>query len=625
MLTLSKATTFDTDDGFTLKSDGCSIPVMNPFEISINKFVNFPSNLTSCPNNLHPLLGNNQTHIWIKPHSFRHYRINNQSHFNCCYKSFHRPLTFSNIRRADDRIQYLGCIMFQNSIEANNEFVKVTCYNKNRFIYNQFFVFTPKKPFTNNRNNPFTISNETGAYNVIILGLSAMSRLNFHRTMPHTYELLTNLGSIELLGYHTTAENTYKNIIPLLTGMNNREINLTCWPNGRPLFDSCPFIWERFKDVGFYTALLEDTARSGMFNSGMFGFSGTPTDYYLHPFVREAENLMRPFETNNNNRRFRKPMRLHHKTAAKDGTGICMGNKHSFRLILEYIDSLTNLLNTSKLFGLFWESSMSVDPNAPMAMDHGYETLIKKLNNTGYLNKTILLVMSDHGTNFGNIHKTKQGRLEERLPLVSVLMPPSFRDKHRLAYENIKRNSKQITTAFDLHETLIDLVNLESVTDPEIHQRMSDTLIYERGRSLFLPLPNKRTCENAGIKSQWCACHKTYKLNIKSKLVKEASIFIVKHLNRMIEPYRQCKRLNLDMIIEAEEMLPIYKNETEWQDIRVLVKLKPGAEDFEAMLRRDGKGWSLTATIRRLNEHSSQISQDHCMHDTYLKPYCHCR
>lgn len=619
MLTFSEATTFNEEEGFTLKSDGCSIPVMNPYERSIKKVIRYPLNLSPCPNSLHPLLGNNQTHIWVKQENFRYYRIKNESDFECCYKSFYRPFSFSNFRRTDDRVQYLGCVMFQNIIAGNNEFVKVMCYNKHRFIYDQFFTFTPKKPFTVHRDNPFAIPKDKPTYNVIILGLSSMSRLNFQRTMPHTYNLLKDLGSIELLGYHTAAESTYKNIIPIITGMNDKELNLTCWPNGQPLFDSCPFIWERFKDVGFYTALLEDTAKSGMFNSGMLGFSGTPTDYYLHPFVYEAEKISNPKQKYTQARRFKKAM-LHH-TKATSNAGMCMGNKYSYRLILEYVESLTNVLKSSKLFGLFWESSMSVGLNAPMAMDHGYETLIKKLSDTGYLKETVLIVMSDHGTNFGYIKKTKQGRLEERLPLVSILMPPSFREKHSLAFENILANSRKLTTAFDLHETLIDLVDLEAVTDQEISHRASDTLIYERGMSLFLPLPSNRTCENAGIESQWCACHKSKTLTAKTKMVKEGTAFLVKHLNGLVKSYPQCTHLYLDKTIEAKEMWPSYRKETEWRDFRIHVKLKPGDGEYEGMLRRNGRVWSLLAPVRLLND----SDQDHCMHDEILKQYCHCR
>jgi len=56
--------------------------------------------------------------------------------------------------------------------------------------------------------------------NILIIGLDAQSHMNFIRQMPKTYEFLTDtLSGIELLGYNKVGDNTFPNIIPLLTGL----------------------------------------------------------------------------------------------------------------------------------------------------------------------------------------------------------------------------------------------------------------------------------------------------------------------------------------------------------------------------------------------------------------------
>lgn len=89
-------------------------------------------------------------------------------------------------------------------------------------------------------------------YNVIIIGLDAVSRLNFHRQMPKTIDYLQNLGAIEYHGYNKVADNTFPNLIPILSGMNVEELTNSCWPSEKDYFDNCTkyFVWSKFQKIG---------------------------------------------------------------------------------------------------------------------------------------------------------------------------------------------------------------------------------------------------------------------------------------------------------------------------------------------------------------------------------------
>ena len=74
-----------------------------------------------------------------------------------------------------------------------------------------------------------------------------------------------------------------------------------------------------------------------------------------------------------------------------------------------------------------------------------------------------------------------------------------------MAVKNFKRNSRRLTTHFDVFETLKDLSNLNvnSLANEKLKKRAEDLKEREgnfpRGISLFLEMPNERTCDNAGI------------------------------------------------------------------------------------------------------------------------------
>lgn len=78
--------------------------------------------------------------------------------------------------------------------------------------------------------------------------------------------------------------------------------------------------------------------------------------------------------------------------------------------------------------------------------------------------------------------------------------------KYRLAVRNFKRNSRRLTTHYDVYETLKDLIHLDedSLANEKIRKRSEELMerggiTLPRGISLFLEVPEQRTCDSAGI------------------------------------------------------------------------------------------------------------------------------
>lgn len=387
-------------------------------------------------------------------------------------------------------------------------------------------------------------------------------------------------------------------------GIKDSELKKVCLPHQSAAFDNCPFVWEWFKQAGYYTALGEDCSNIGTFNYVKVGFTNTPTDYYLHTFIHEVEQ---------------------HVGYNKDfNSYLCMQEKYMYKVLLDYIEDLTTTLKNSRLFGFFWEISMSHDYlNYPMVMDDDYLQFFNGMESSNYLNETIFVIVSDHGIRWGDIRSTKQGQLEERLPFLFVLTPPSFRKKYNRAYDNLKLNSNRLTTPFDLHATLTDLVDLKSISDKSVLSRSKTSYGHDRGISLFLPVPYNRTCETADISDHWCTCHKHVAVAKNNPEALQAAISLVAILNEMLAEHPQCARLFLADLLDVSIMEAVSSSEKKigWEEFMVVIKTTPGGGIFEATLRNDTGPWSLIGTASRLNLYGEQ---SRCVNYPLLKLYCYC-
>lgn len=141
---------------------------------------------------------------------------------------------------------------------------------------------------------------------------------------------------------------------------------------------------------------------------------------------------------------------------------------------------------------------------------------------------------------------------------------------------NLRRNSRRLTTHFDVFETLKDLSNVDKgiISNEKIQKRSADLKEREatlpRGISLFLEIPGERTCDLAGIErfdkttfylqeylinvflsSHWCTCYEKIELSNSDHRVQKAARFVVKTLNDLIKSHKVCHFLYLNSIISA--------------------------------------------------------------------------
>lgn len=128
-------------------------------------------------------------------------------------------------------------------------------------------------------------------------------------------------------------------------------------------------------------------------------------------------------------------------------------------------------------------------------MDDRIKTFLQDIE--PYLNSTVVVFFADHGYRMSEFHDTYVGWQEDRTPFIYFHLPPSLQKSHPHWVQNLQANKNKLTSPFDLHATLNDLL-FEQVSK-------APTGCPKCG-SLFAPIPNRRSCADAAIDEPWCPC-----------------------------------------------------------------------------------------------------------------------
>lgn len=540
----------------------------------------------------------NQTHLWIAmdPATMLREYNTHPSRLSCQWM----PLIRNNDHTTIVLYEYAKTFRYADVLRIDVPFVKIECFDIPtlrlvHFDYD-FFADTYMKPHVMQRRS------DPNKMNVMVLGIDAISRLNLHRQMPKTAGVLLNeLDAIEMYGYNKVEDNTFPNLIPVLSGMTVPEFDADCIPIKDYEFDDCPLVWKKYQARGYQTAFGEDTGLLGLFNYCRGGFLHKPTNFFMRPIIRQME-------LDNEH------MRWH-------ASYMCLGARRTVDLMMDYMDKFLWAIQTLPYFALFWSSSYTHDYlNMPQQVDDVYAEYLSKLRRDGLLNNTFLIVFSDHGIRYGLFRNTFQGQIEECQPFMFVIPPDWFRERYPLATANLLANRNQLTTPFDLHVVLNDLLDHQNLTDESVLRRTEELLgqpKIERGLSWFLPVSEQRTCADAGIAEHWCTCQDSQPLPVKDPRVANAATFLVAEINRMLNEHPQCAKLSLSSISHAS-----FAQTAAAEDVAVNFQTSPGNAQFEGTVRLiDKQRVSLAGTISRTNMYGDQ---SHCIDEYWLKLYCFC-
>ena len=216
----------------------------------------------------------------------------------------------------------------------------------------------------------------------------------------------------------------------------------------------------------------------------------------------------------------------------------CIGNikrhKKALNLMSEFIETYKDTAKNHIAIMHYIENSHDSNDRAGH-LDEDLYTFLKSNMKQNNFNNTAILLYSDHGARFSTERNSPQGYLEERQPFFSIYLPPDYLKANPNKHANLLSNSQQITTPFDIHETIRDLTCLDSKKSA-------------RSISVLDEIPAMRSCEQIGISLHYCVCEQDWiTLNASSLLAVQAAQFTIDYINSNIlkDMDMFCERLAL--------------------------------------------------------------------------------
>ncbi|XP_077560321.1 uncharacterized protein LOC144175114 [Haemaphysalis longicornis] len=589
---------------FIIDTPSCKIPKIDLFDLSIAHHVSKMERI-DCSKDFPNLTFTKGDRIYINDHVLPQ-ALNKTPvlGIHCCYRPFFRTTKL----QSDNDNEFLNSSLpLLNGQKMPYEFIKVECFNGGTLFYANYHAFVHPKPSYQRRfNESFKPENPGYQYSVLIVGVDGVSRLNAHRQFPETVRFLKErMGAVEMHGYTKVGDNTFPNLVPLLTGLTEQELAFGIWSEN-DFLDSLPIIWKSFAANGWSTFYAEDNPEISTFSYLKQGFLEQPTDFYFRPFMRAYELDFGHRQTEN--------------------CHLCVGAQSETEVLLEWLRSYTQMIVNWPSFAFAWLNSATHDDfNGGSQVDHLHKLFFESLHQDAYLDNTIVLFLSDHGYRWDPVRTTYAGMLEDRLPALFISFPPTFRRHHPEIMRNIHINSRRLITPFDLHTTLASLVNFDGKPRPldlDSYPDHHHGPIVERAVNLFGEVPLNRSCEDASIDEQWCTCRPTIAEDPKSEGVLLAATMLINHINRMTDAYRVlCAPLTVAAVESARVLVrSSLANATEYV---LQVKTSPGEALFEATVRlhSDGHPAHLLGDISRLNLYRGQAD---CVESASIKKFCFC-
>ncbi|XP_037711346.1 uncharacterized protein LOC119548269 [Drosophila subpulchrella] len=429
--------------------------------------------------------------------------------------------------------------------------------------------------------------------NVVMIGVDGVSQINFRRNMPLILKHLRMQGWFQMVGYTRVGEGALPNLMALLTGYSPHTwMNLKCGLSKIGCIKTMPLIWKRFKKKGYITAYAEGMSDLTIFNLDKSGFFKSPMDFYARPFLKQ--NMRR------------------------DCIGRRLNTKYIYDCCEQYLKRHAN--STRPMFGIFFANSINSEQSyANDKMQVDLMEMLTKLKKTGVLSQSIVILFSDQGP----MRKGKnKDFLEESLPILFFWLPPWFRVMHPEIVQSLRINSNRLTSPYDLHLTLQHLLELG-----ERWPRVVDKLVdCPTCQTLLAPVPENRTCSDAGIGESHCPCDSYKLLNVKQ--IKQLSLgkLLVRSINEFLHHYNLqelCSNLTLKSVKTVQQRKD--KKVSDGSTYRVQFTASPNNPRFSATTRYNHKHQVLeyinVESVSRLNHYQNDSD---CMRRIRGRKFCIC-
>lgn len=581
-----------TPVGDRIRTIGCTLPQFDPFDPSVRRYFRPRSRGRACSGRPNFLTVRNGFPFIVEDNLLAHNVHPNE--VVCTSKEIY----WNDSLEKPDSVYMEGNsedLSFDKPLTKEFSFVKCATRQSPNSPFHEQFLLNPKlktrteeRCRNSRRQTPHNLS-------VLVLGLDSVSYLNLDRHLPETARFMREeLGAFELHGYNKLGDNSYPNQVPLIMGLKDFEANKAA-PDG--FYDklSAQFIWNKYAERGYRTMFLEESPYYGLFNYFSKGFRHSPADYYLRPVIMAMDASPRKTQ---NWERVR-----------------CLGPTMPFEELLDYLDRFTRMMGDRPFFSYTWISEITHDSlNSAGYADAPFQRHLQSLRESGVLNHTILVFLSDHGLRFGDVRATYIGKFEDRQPFAFLAFPPWFLRANPEAERSLRVNQQRLTTHFDVHAMLVELLDYPRLKKPNTTY----------GLSLLHEVPDTRTCAEASIGPHWCTCSARANDTVSENFAASLANQLLLNINEQVahEP-RRCSQYMLLQIMDVTALQPTAaERATNTTHYWVTIKLSPGEAVFEGTVRAQGDNMTVLKEISRCNWYSGS---SYCVPNTWLEKYCYCR
>ncbi|KAL1435590.1 hypothetical protein MTO96_000245 [Rhipicephalus appendiculatus] len=345
------------------------------------------------------------------------------------------------------------------------EYFRLRCFHKADPIYEGLHLVARRRDRSADAKTAAkTAAEARRKHNVLVVSVGATSRSDFERNFRYTAGFLRySLYSHELRGYSAVGSGSFASAVALLGGMSAGE----AWSRSSgSYYDVLPLLWNDYKKTGHWTLYVEETPSEGAFVDPVDrGFLREPTDHYP---LAMASRMSAPDET----ARSIKP----DVGISSEQPSMCSGYRLRSKALLDYASE-----NGTKAH----------------VLDKPLKTFLANLERGNTSFETTLVLLSDVGKSHWDTGITGDG-----MPFCFVKLAPLLIERHPSVVSRLSINEHRLTTPYDVHATLKALATMPGELSPKPTPR---------GRYLFAPIPANRTCIDAFVPKEYCACADTSK------------------------------------------------------------------------------------------------------------------
>ncbi|XP_017081490.2 uncharacterized protein LOC108114855 [Drosophila eugracilis] len=607
---------------YFVKSPVCQMPYVNPFALdTIRNFQRKKIRICHVDSDMVTSKFDFATHQY-RLHIHKHLakpilKAKGNATLQCEYQEIKRDKT-AKIPDNNYKILHSRPIKQHQFVPNNTDFMITSCYvkdakNHRKLLQKDAITFIEDRISEDNVKDFIKTQSVDPKPSVLIMGLDSTSRINIRRTMPLVYKYVTQPGWFEMEGYNKVGDNTFPNLLAVLTGQSEEAVRKICDVKKPGCLDSLNFIWKRFKSANYTTAIAEDCQSISTFNYLKPGFVKQPTDYYLRPLLLAIEKMF--------------------KVTKEFGYPNCVGRHLNFSYIWDFGKQFINrFLGRAPIFGFLWSNSFTHDYfEGATALDSLFFKYLKSFEESNLFGQSIVILMSDHGYRFSSLRMAASGYYEERMPMMFIYLPPWFRSKYPHLAKNLQTNRNRLSSNYDVHMTLQHLLQLDSKSMDDFPDNLKAKQCMTC-QSLLFELPFNRTCQMAGIKEKWCCCQPTETVtnSLSAKTIAKA---IVERMNEHLISYNLtelCHDFKLKGVEKADRKTILYTGlKPVDKDEHVYIisfQTSPKNPLFEATVHWNKRTQKLLPiNVEDLSRLNSYKNDANCINQKNAKKYCICK